>query len=244
MAENEIIKHAKNAYAITKSSGKSLRHKLYEIFIEIVIIVIAVSISIGLHNWNEKRHNIKEEKEFLLGMKKDLQTDIRNMTSSQELYGYTLHGISYILKTGNADNLNQDSIMKYSDCFFSSTDLDPHIGRYEGLKGSGRFTIIENKELLNNLIELHESIIQRIQDLNGKYYLHNQKIATLISQNAILGKNGKVTNAVSIAGRSDFKILIGTMGGLIANNIIPIHKTGILKCREIIEQIDRELKEL
>jgi len=63
----------------------------------------------------------------------------------------------------------------------------------EGLKGSGRFTIIENQELLNNLIELHESIIQRIQDLNEKYYLHNQKIATLIAQNTILGKNGKGT---------------------------------------------------
>ena len=244
MAENEIIKHIKGAYTVTKSSGKSIRRKLYEIFIEIIIIVIAVSISIGLHNWNEKRHNKKEEKEFLLGMKKDLQIDIENMSSSMELYEYTLHGIAYFLKSGNAETLNQDSVMRYSDCFFSSTDLDPHIGRYEGLKGSGRFTIVENKDLLNDLIELHESIIQRIQDLNGKCYQHNQKIAALISQNAILGKDGKVTNALSIAGRSDFKILIGTMRGLIENNIIPIHKTGIAKCREIIAQVDKELKGL
>lgn len=110
------------------------------------------------------------------------------------------------------------------------------------MKSSGRFSILENRELLNNIIELHESIIQRIEDLNEKYYLHNQKISTLISQNAILAQNGQVLNAASITGRSDFIILITLSGGLIANNIIPIHKAGIIKCREIIAQIDRELK--
>ena len=242
MAENEIIKHFRKAYAIIKLSGKSIKHKLSEIFIEILIIVIAVSISIWFHNWNEGRHEKKEEKEFFIGLKRDLQHDMENMINSQKLYEYTLRGISYFLKTENGKYLNQDSINKYSDCFFSSTDLDPHIARYEGLKSSGMFTIMENKELLNNIIELHESIIQRIQDLDEKYYQHNQKIATLISQNAVLAKNGQVTNAAFIVSRSDFKILIGTSGGLIANNIIPIHKTGISKCHEIITQIDKELK--
>jgi len=242
MAENEVIKHSRKVIDIIKSSGKSVKHKLYEIFIEILIIVIAVSFSIWLHNWNERRHDIKEEKEFFTGLKKDLYIDIENMTNSLELYQYTLQGVSYFLKVENGKDVNQDSIKKYSDCFFSSTDLDPHIGRYEGLKSSGKFSIVENKELLNNIIELHESIIQRIKELDDKYYLHNQKIANLISQNAILAKNGRVTNAASIGGRSEFKILIGSMAGLIAKNIIPMHKSGIIKCHEIINQIDKELK--
>ncbi|MEI8006782.1 MAG: DUF6090 family protein [Bacteroidota bacterium] len=242
MAENEIIKHTKKAYEIIKSSGKNIKHKLYEIFIEILIIVIAVSISIWFHNWNERRHDRQEEKEFFTGLKKDLQSDMENMTNSRKLYEYTLRGISYFLKTKHDTKLNQDSVIKYSDCFFSSTDLDPHIGRYEGLKSSGRFSIIENKELLNDIIEMHESIIQRIQDLNQKYYQHNQKTASLISQYAELSQNGTVINAASVASRSDFKILIGTSAGLIVNNIIPIHMTGIKKCNEIIAMIDKELK--
>ena len=242
MAEDEIIKHSRKAFAILRSSGKSLRRKLFEIFIEILIIVVAVTVSIGLNNWNEKIHNVKDEREFLSGLKKDLQSDIENMSNSKEMYEYALMGISFYLKTEEGGLLNKDSINKYSDCFFSSTSLDPHIARYEGLKSSGRFTIIENKELLDNIIELHESIFQRIQDLNEKYYQHNQKIATLISQNIKLAKNGRAMNVASILGRSDFKILIGTSGGLISNNIIPIHKEGIRKCREIIRQIDNELK--
>ncbi|MEI6683086.1 MAG: DUF6090 family protein [Bacteroidota bacterium] len=242
MAENEIIKHAQKAFSIMKSPGKDIRHKLGEILIEILIIVIAVTISIWVHNWNEKRNEKREETAFLTGLKKDLQCDIENITSSRNFYASTLQGISYFLKAGSVQTINLDSINKYSDCFFSSTDLDPHIARYEALKSSGRFIIIENKELLNDIIELHESTIKRIEELNVRYDRHTQQIASLISQNAILGKSGQVTNSASMLGRSDLRILMSTSWGLIANNIIPIHKTGISKCQGIISRIDQELK--
>ena len=242
MSESEIVKHSKKAYAIIKSPGKSFVHKLEEIFIEIIIIVIAVNISIWFSNWSEKRHDVKEEKEFFIGLKQDLLGDIQNMTNSEKFYEHTAQGIRYFLKAKDGENLNKDSINTYSDAFFGSTDLDPHIGRYEGLKSSGKFKIIENKELLNNIIDFHESIIQRIQDLNEKYYQHNEKIATLISQNVQLAKNGQASNVSAIINRSDFRILLGTSWGIITNNIIPIHKTGIDMCNEIIAEIDKELK--
>ena len=80
MAELEILKHAKKSYTILKSTGKDWGHKLKEIIIEILIIVFAVSISIWFHNWSEKRHEDKEEKEFFIGFRKDLGNDIENMT--------------------------------------------------------------------------------------------------------------------------------------------------------------------
>jgi hypothetical protein len=242
MAENEIVKHTKKAITIIKSPGKGFKHKLGEIFVEIIIIVIAVNVSIWFNNWSEKQHDKKEEKEFFIGLKQDLQGDIENMTNSEKYYESTLQGIRYFLKAKEGKTLSQDSINSYSDAFFGSTDLDPHIGRYEGLKSSGKFKIIENKELLNEIIDFHESVIQRIQDLNEKYYRHNEKIANLISQNAELAKNGQVSNVSTIINRSDFRILIGTSWGLIANNIVPIHKTGIRMCNEIIAEIDKELK--
>jgi hypothetical protein len=242
MAEDEIIKHTKKAYSIFASEEGNWMHKLKEIGIEIIIIVFAVSISIWLHNWSESRHEEKEEREFFTGLKKDLEADISNMTNSRNFYINTLQGIRYFLGAAEVSILNQDSVNKYSGIFFNSTDLDPHIARYEGLKSSGKFKIIENKELLNNIISLHESIIQRIQDLNDKYYRHHEKIETLVAQNVQLGKNGQVLNPAAIVVRSDFKILVNKSGGLIANNLIAIHETGIRKCREIISQIDEELK--
>ena len=50
-----------------------VENKIIDILTEILIIVFAVSISIWLSNWSESRHDRKEEKEFLIGFKMDLQ---------------------------------------------------------------------------------------------------------------------------------------------------------------------------
>lgn len=242
MAEDEIIKHTKKTYAILKSPETDLKHKVKEIVVEILIIVFAVTVSIWFHNWSEAQHDKKEEKEFFVGLRKDLEMDIQNMTNSKVFYENTLQGIRFFLGTENGMTLNQDSINKYSGIFFNSTDLDPHIGRYEGLKSSGKFKIIENKELLNNIIALHESIIQRIQELNEKYYRHNENLEAVISKNTQLATNGQIANASEVTNRSDFKILLKVNGGIIANNIIPANETGINKCKDIIKQIEMELK--
>jgi hypothetical protein len=242
MSEHEIIKHTKKAYAIFKSSDMGLKNKFIDIITEIVIIVFAVSISIWLSNWSESRHDRKEEKEFLIGFRKDLVTEMDNMSSSRGFYLKTLNGIKYFLNVEKGVTLNKDSISKYSFVFFSSTDLDPHTSRYEGLKSSGKFKIIENKELLNNIIDLHETIIQRIQTLNEKYYEHTQKLEALIVQNVHLAKGGGIINSEEVLKRNDMIILLTTTGGIIESNIIGIHNIGIKKCQEIMTQIDKELK--
>jgi hypothetical protein len=56
MAEHEIIKHTKKAFAIFKTSDMGLKRKVIDILTEILIIVFAVSVSIWLSNWSETRH--------------------------------------------------------------------------------------------------------------------------------------------------------------------------------------------
>jgi hypothetical protein len=242
MSEHEIIKHTKKAYSIFTSSEMGIKNKIIDILTEIIIIVFAVSISIGLSNWSESRHERQEEKEFLIGYQKDLQSLISNMTSSRKFYMNTLNGIQYFLSVGRGAALNKDSISRYSGIFFSSTDLDPHISRYEGLKSSGKFKIIENKELLNNIIDLHEAIIQRIQILDEKYYEQAQKLEALVVQNVHLTKGGDIINSEEVLKRDDMIILLTTAGGIIEANIIGEHDTGIKICQEIKTQIDKELK--
>jgi len=240
MTEQEIIKHTRKAFTIFKSSNLGITHKLIDILTEIVIIVFAVSVSIGFHNWSERRHDNKEEREFLLGFRKDLQIEITNMTNSKEFYSETLLGIKYFLNVEKGITLNRDSASKYSSIFFGTTSLDPHIGRYEGLKSSGKFRIIENKELLNNMIDLHETIIQRIQLLNEKYDQQTAKLASLVEQNLQYSTDGIITNAEEVIRRNDMRILLNLSRGLITENVIGIHEEGIKKCKEIITQIDEE----
>jgi hypothetical protein len=239
--EAEIKKHAKNIFKVAGNSQFEIFEKIRDICIEIIIIVIAVSISIALHNWNESRHNRQEEKEFLIGLQKDLQGDIENMESSRMFYEESVQGLTFFLTAANKPSrLSKDSVNKYLGIFFSSTDLDPHIERYEGLKSSGKFTIIENKELLNNIINLHEVIIQRIHILNNKYYAHQERLESIISQNIQMSTS--VTNVPFLLRRGDILLSLRVGKGIIANNIIPFHTSGIKACKDIIAQIDEQLK--
>ena len=73
MSENEIVKHVEAAYKVANDPEKNWLHKLKEILIEIFIIVFAVTLSIWFHNWSDSLHEHKEEREFLRGLKTDLQ---------------------------------------------------------------------------------------------------------------------------------------------------------------------------
>src|ERR1044071_5128761 len=86
MAEQEIIKHTKKVYKMWNSKEHGLWYKVREFLIEIFIIVFAVSLSIWLHDRSEHNHEQKEVREFLLGLRLDLLSDIKEMETDSESY--------------------------------------------------------------------------------------------------------------------------------------------------------------
>jgi hypothetical protein len=242
MAEDEVRKHAKAAIKIFSDHKSSWQHKLKDIILEILIIVFAVSISIWFHNLSDKYQQRREQREFLTGFKKDLKNDIENIDSSRSFYENTLNGMLYFSKIGTGDSLNNDSLIKYGNIFFSSTELEPHISRYEALKNSGKFGIIEDKELLNKIIDLNESTLSNIQLLNGIYGKSIERISVFIQQNLQFNRQGNITNQETLLRNPQMRFLLSLGRSTIDQNVIPAHNEGIKKCYEIIQQIDKELQ--
>jgi len=242
MAEDEIRKHANNAIKIMKDKEIDWWYKLKDIFIEVLIIVFAVTISIWFHNWSDKVHEQKEEKIFLNGFKKDLYGDIDNIQSSLNFYKNSVKGMRYFAKIGAGDSLSNDSLKKYASIFFSSTVLDPHTSRYEALKSSGKLGIIENPELLNNIIDLNESTLTRINTLNDFYFKFIEKTSNYIQVNAQLNPQGAMINAPAILRNSQWRFLMTFGQSSLSQNVIPAHEDGLKKCRDLIKEIDKELK--
>lgn len=75
MADQEIAKHTKKIWAVVRSPH-GFWHKVREMLLEIAIIVFAVSMSIWLHSVGEHRHEQAQVKSFLLGLKRDIQSDL------------------------------------------------------------------------------------------------------------------------------------------------------------------------
>src|ERR1700761_4706533 len=108
MADQEVIKHVEHAIEVARSK-KPWTHKLQEIVLEIVIIVFAVSLSIWLHNWSESRKDREEEREFLVGLKQDLQADSAEMSGDRASFEQGLKGIAYLQQVGDGAPLSIDS---------------------------------------------------------------------------------------------------------------------------------------
>lgn len=241
MAEDEIRKHAKAAYKAFKDPEHSWQHKVKDILLEVAIIVFAVSISIWFHNLSDKRADERLEQAFLTGLKVDLKNDLDNMKQSKAFYRDVLNGMTYFSKIGSGGILNMDSLNKYNTIFFSSTTLQSHTSRYEALKGSGKLSIIEDQELLNQIISYNESTLSHINLLNTLYMQYIEKLATYIEQNGQLDKAGRITNAQDLLDKSEMRFLLSFGRGSISGNVIPAHDDGLQKCAALLKAIDKNL---
>ncbi|HEV3414280.1 MAG TPA: hypothetical protein VG101_17490 [Puia sp.] len=210
--------------------------------IEIAIIVFAVSLSIWFHNWSDSLHERKEEREFLLGMKTDIQADLENARGDRDFYATQLYRLEYFQRVAIGQPLSSDSLMAYQGVFFSNTNLEPHISRYEGLKGSGKLGIIENADLRNNIINLHEEAIKHAEILDGYYTDYVNRISNYIQEHASLSPDYKsILNSRDLVRTSQMRFLMVYGTSFLSRNVISANDTCIVRCQRLIRQINEEL---
>jgi hypothetical protein len=243
MAENEIVKHVESAYKAVINQEKHWLQKLKEVLIEIFIIVFAVSLSIWFHNWSDSLHEHKEEREFLTGLRKDIQADIASLKTDSTFYSRALIAFKYFQRVAAGEQLAADSMKAYQDLLFRNIVLEPHISRYEGLKGSGKLGIIGNTELLNNIIDLHEVTIKRVETVDGDYTGFADRISNFIQDHGDFNLNNNTfTNAQDVLRMPPMKFFLHFGKVFISGSALRAHASCIIRCQQLISQIDEELK--
>ena len=243
MSENEIVKHVEAAYKAAKDPEKNWLHKLKEILIEIFIIVFAVTLSIWFHNWSDSLHQRREEKEFLRGLKTDLQADIDAAAGDSAFYTTQLQRLSYLQRVGAGENPNTDTLKANMLNILNNTNLEPHISRYEGLKGSGKFGLIENADLLNNIINLHEQTIKHIETLDGYYTDYTNRMGVFIQEHGQLDPNtNKLMSIEQLVRMPQMRFFLMYGASFISSNILKSEDSCIVQCNRLIGQINRELQ--
>jgi hypothetical protein len=239
MAEDEIVKHTRAVYKAWKNPDTSWQHKLREIVIEILIITFAISLSVWLHNFSDRLNERKEERAFLSGLRLDLQGDLENALGSKRFYDNAFRGFSYFDSVSMNEPFNQDSVNKYESVFFSTTNLDAHYSRYEALKGSGKFDIIENKDLLNKIILLHETTFKRAESLDAYYYQFSQRVVTYVQEHAELNAAGNHLDRLEpLLHVSQMRWLMVNGKSFIASNVFASYDSCIVQCRELLALIN------
>ena len=182
MAEQEVIKHTKKVFGLWQTKNP-IWHKVSEFLIEIVIIVFAITVSIYFHDRSELKHQRHETKEFLLGLKQDLETDIEEMNQDKSSFMQSQKAFTYITSRKLNESLNPDTIHYYYGWIFNTTGLVPNSGRFEGFKSSGKIGTIENKELQNNIMDLYQEDIPNLINSTNFYTSKKQTLFEYVALN-------------------------------------------------------------
>ena len=182
MAEQEVIKHTKKLFGIWRTNSP-IWHKISEFLFEIFIIVFAITISIYFHDRSVLKHQRHETKEFLLGLKQDLTTDIEEMNQDKSSFMQSGKAFKYITSRKLGELLNADTISKYYGYIFNTTGLVPNSGRFEGFKSSGKIGTIENKDLQNNIMDLYQEDIPNLINSTNFYTSKKQGLFEYANMN-------------------------------------------------------------
>jgi len=159
MAEQELIKHTKAVYKIWNSKEHNFWHKLKEFLVEIFIIVFAITVSLWFHNRSEHSHQQEDVKQFLLGLKNDLQSDLVEMQNDKASYLGQQAAFTYLSNIKMKELPDMDSLKKYRNSLSNTTAFNPNNGRFEGFRSAGKIGEIEVPELQNDIMDLYQEDI-------------------------------------------------------------------------------------
>jgi hypothetical protein len=241
MAEQEVVKHSRKVYRIWKGPG-NWKRKLGEFAVEILVIVFAISLSLFLERWREHKHEDAVAKDFLIGLRQDIESDIDGFKNGIESYQKTKTAFSFFLRQINSkDSIPQDSIKAhYSWVFFATSHFSGNNSRFDGLKSSGQLYYIRNKKLLNNILTLYQENLPWLYTIMNNYISFKRE-KLFDYHDTHMPVNG--TNSEKLKKLIDDPVIQRYLKrGILVDQMMEEGEKCVALMKTIINQIDEEIK--
>jgi hypothetical protein len=190
-----------------------------------------------VHGKSELAHQRKDVKEFLLGLRDDLNGDIREMEEDKKSYVRNRIAFSYIHNIKLKDSVNRDSLIRYNNALFNTTGLVPNNGRYEGFKSAGKIGTIENRELQNDILDLYQEMIPSLLLTTDYYTGVKMKLGDYLTAN--LRRTTDTTNNIRTLIKSD-EMFYFSQTLMSVEEQLERYNSCIAKIRKITAEIDKE----
>ena len=236
---HEILKHSRKIKEKLEEPEKSSSSERWkEIITELLIIIFAVSLTTWFHDLNEHRSQQKEVKEFLIDLKDDLNKDVKGLENQKKSILKLIDGFQY---ARNLDKKRADSLDNVDPKFKLNTEFrlffgEENTGNYEGFESSGKTVFIENKKLKKLILSYYKQHIPASEKIGENFMSSFDKIGEYVTKNFVVKKN---KNAAILDASLQTELEINIKH---AKENIRIGDAGIQKIRDIITQIDQELK--
>jgi hypothetical protein len=214
----------------------SLWSKFKKMLREVLIIVFGVTVSIWFANWNDKRKELVEVKEFLADVKQDLTEDTAAIRGKIEKLKPYIKDYTF---ARNLTVAQLDSIKKVKGNVYLKFDILPlqfNEGNYQGFKSSGKIGYIENKELKKQILAYHEQVIPSFKEIEKEHLMYQKTLRNTFFNDMYSTKSAKETFL-------DPKIKTEiTTAEQFGNFIIEISEISIQQADSLLLQINKVLK--
>jgi hypothetical protein len=211
MAEQEVVKHTKKIYKIWNSKEHSFWHKTKEFVVEILIIVFAVSLSIWFHSWSEHRHEQKQVKTFLLGIKKDIAEDINEAKTVIQSFKESEAIYTYFYNLRKNIPPNPDTLKSMLPAINNNNFLRPNLTRFNSFSSAGKITNIEDDSLAISILELYQENLAKLKS-SENYWLTTHKELQAYMMNNVKDVDDDL---------AQWEVLITPKGKYLSKKLIP-----------------------
>lgn len=237
--EQEIIKHTENIGKSMKKKDTPLLKKLGEIAIEICIIVFAITLSMWFHDSSEQKHERKEAKEFLLGLRLDLISTIEDAKGAQDDYEEKTKVFTYLSSLDTSIETNSDSLEKYFAEFSTTPIFHINSSRFNGFMSSGKIDQIPNKTLLTNILDFYQHDTQTYNGMMRFWEDSRGELAKIVSNSLVTTDNGLDNKLTILTNPKVSRIAKKAIPG---RQFIDQHSVMIKSATEIVRNIESDYK--
>ena len=239
--EEKIVEHAKEAVHALTDRKKSWSKKIGSFLWEILVIVIAVNLTIWFHNWNDKRHEQAQVKNFLIDTRESLIQDtvsirkyINYMTNNQLVY------YDSVLSQINRNKIDAQYIDAYFYQLTGNYGMEIDYSTYQSFSSANNLRLVENRKLLRDIVSLYSNKFSTLQ--SNFQLLYEKRFDGFDKYIAIkTGYNNNFTKLSTIIHQPEV-INIIQMGDIIIKEVNEQCERVINQTATVIQEIDKELK--
>jgi len=238
--EEKIVEHAKEAIHALTDKKKNWKVKIGSFLWEILIIIIAVNLTIGFHNWNEKRHERELEKEFLIGIRDDLE--LVKLSLNNNGFQPTIDYYDSVWIQINENRINKAFIDTDSWKLLNTSYFTYDNSRFENFKSSGYLRLIENDTLASYITNLYSTQLPfKVQASNQVFNDRQHDFVTYIGSKVRIDSS-KNMHISEILNNPEVKFQI-YLQNIIFHSQKRNEKELINAIEFVINAIDKELKD-
>jgi len=241
--EDKMLEHVKEAVHSFTDRNQKWSKKIGSFLWEILIIVIAVNLTIWFHNWNDKRHEQAQVKDFLIDTRENLIQDtivirnyINDMTNEKLVY------YDSVLSQINRKQIDAQYIDLRSGRLISSYNVEFNYGIYQSFSAANNLRLIENRVLLSDLITLYSTSFPGLQSnvkdqYDRRFDGFNKYLAVKI------GFDNTGSTKLSTIIYQPEVIYLFRMGDGLIKSVNESSERVINITASVIQEIDKELKD-